>query len=203
MTTRLLLPAACALAILVAGPYPANATAPIDPALRAGHPQSAQTAQESKARDTKASNAQAFVTEAAHGGHAEVSLGKLASEKAASNDVKEFGQMMVKDHSKANDELATLAGRKGLDVPDGPAKKQKAEEERLSRLSGAQFDRAYMQLMVKDHEKDVRAFEQASRQLDDAELKRWASQTLPTLREHLDRARAIQASLGETSSARR
>lgn len=158
-------------------------------------------AQEAKARSkAKAGSAaaeQAFVTQAAQGGQAEVQLGKLASEHGTHPDVKQFGDRLVRDHGQANQELAALAAQKGWTAPDKPAKKHQADEQRLSRLTGDAFDRAYMQHMVKDHEMDVRAFEQAARQVDDAELKAWIEKALPTLREHLDRARAIAASVSE------
>jgi putative membrane protein len=142
-----------------------------------------------------------FVTEVGQGGQAEVSLGKLATQHAKSADVKQFAERMVTDHGQANQELAALASRKGWSVPTEPGPKHKAEEQRLSRLTGEQFDRSYMQAMLKDHEKDVREFEQASKQLTDPDLKAWAEKTLPTLREHLARARAVSTSMGDSKKA--
>src|SRR3954468_1889404 len=95
-----------------------------------------------------------FMKQAADGGMAEIALGNLAVSKASSDDVKKFGQRMVDDHSKANDQLKQLASSKGIDVPSELNAKDKATKERLSKLSGEQFDRAYMQHMVKDHTKD-------------------------------------------------
>jgi putative membrane protein len=132
-----------------------------------------------------------FVENAAQGGMAEVELGQLAAEKASSDDVKKFGQRMVDDHSKANDQLKQLASSKGIDVPSELNAKDKATKERLSKLSGEQFDRSYMQDMVKDHTKDVSEFQHESKSGKDSEIKNFASQTLPTLQEHLTQAKTV------------
>jgi putative membrane protein len=171
--------------------YALQATSP-------GQPQDATARTSARAQEDPATvGIRSFVEQAAQGGHAEVSLGKLATERASHADVKRFAQMMVQDHGKANEELAVLGRQKGWTVPMQPMPRHKAEEQRLGRLSGAAFDKAYMDAMVKDHEKDVRLFEQASRQLDDPELKRWAEQKLPTLRAHLDEARGIAARVSD------
>src|SRR3954470_23916371 len=141
-------------------------------------------AQSSTAGGTMAASDQAFAKEAATGGMAEVDLGKLAADKASNPDVKQFGQRMVDDHGKANDELKSLAAKKGVTLPATPDAAEKATQARLSKLSGAAFERAYMQDMVKDHDKDVAAFKRASTNAGDADLKAWAAKTLPTLEEH-------------------
>src|SRR5581483_255211 len=92
-----------------------------------------------------------FITKAAEGGLAEVELGQLAKDKAQDPKVKEFGDRMVTDHTKANDELKSLASQKGVTLPTEVSAKDKAEKDRLSKLSGDQFDRAYMKYMVQDH----------------------------------------------------
>jgi putative membrane protein len=138
----------------------------------------------------------AFVMEAARGGMAEVELGKLAADKAASADVKQFGQRMVDDHSKANDELKAWASQKNVTLPADMDAKQKALHHRLSGLSGAAFDRAYMNDMVADHNHDVAAFTRESKMAKDADLKAWAGKTLPTLQEHQKMAKDIHAKLG-------
>jgi putative membrane protein len=177
--------------------------------------------------------------EAAHGGMMEVELGKIATQKAMRDEVKQFGQRMVDDHSKANDELMQLASSKGITInhsmgtgssgtaPDARAtgtstqttsstgqttssktmsgqsstassdeakmmKKHQDMISKMSALSGAEFDRKYMDDMVKDHQKDVSAFERESTAGSDPDLKAWAAKTLPTLREHLQMARDIQ-----------
>lgn len=139
-----------------------------------------------------------FVMEAAQGGMAEVALGRLASERAATDPVKQFGQRMVDDHSKVNDELKRLADDKSLTLPTDMGKKHQAMRNRLSGLHGAAFDSAYMKEMVKDHKKDVAAFRKASRQCQDPDIKAFAAHNLPTLEDHL---RMAMERSGKTSSA--
>lgn len=133
-----------------------------------------------------------FMTEAAAGGMAEVELGRLAAQKGQSADVKKFGQKMADDHSKANDELKQLAARKGVTLPAGMTDEQKEEKDKLSKLSGAEFDKEYMKLMVDDHDKDVSAFQDEAEDGDDADVKSFASKTLPTLQEHQRMAKEIK-----------
>ena len=132
-----------------------------------------------------------FAMEAAEGGIMEVELGRIAAQKATNPDVKSFGQKMVDDHGKANDELKSIASSKNITLPDETTvrTKHKAMIDRLEKLSGAAFDRAYMADMVRDHVKDVAAFEHQSKSGKDTELKAFASKTLPTLQEHLKLAR--------------
>ena len=131
---------------------------------------------------------QRFVREAAQGGMAEVELGNLAQQKAQSDEVKQFAQRMVTDHGKANDELKQLASQKGWESPTDMGEKHKAERDKLDKMSGAEFDKAYMSHMVMDHQKDVSLFRRASRRASDAELKGWAGKTLPVLQDHLKQA---------------
>ena len=135
-----------------------------------------------------------FMKEAAEGGLAEVELGKLASEKASSREVKDFGQRMVDDHSKANEELKQIAGTKGVTLPENLSAKDKMLKERLSKLNGENFDRAYMENMVKDHKKDVADFNRERTSGKDNEVKQFAGKTLPTLKEHLKKAESIAPS---------
>jgi putative membrane protein len=134
---------------------------------------------------------QTFIEKAVVGGLAEVQLGKLAVEHAASPDVKQFGQPMVEDHGKANRELMTLVEQKGLSAPTTLDHKHQQEADRLATLQGAAFDRAYIQHMVKDHEADVKLFSTQAKQGKDPELKAFAAKTLPTLEEHLRMVRNL------------
>jgi putative membrane protein len=134
---------------------------------------------------------QAFVKKAVVGGLAEVQLGKLAVEHAASPDVKQFGQRMVQDHSKANQELMALVKTKAISVPTALDQKHQKAAARLAKLHGAAFDRAYLQQMVKDHEEDVQLFSTQAKQGKDPELKAFAADTLPTLEEHLRMVRNL------------
>lgn len=136
----------------------------------------------------------AFVKKAATGGMKEVASGKLAESKAQSADVRSFGTRMVTDHSKANDQLATLARGKSITLPPAPA-----NDPMLSNSSGASFDRDYVKMMVKDHEEDVALFEKAASSLPDQQIRAFARQTLPVLKDHLARIKAIAAKMGLSS----
>lgn len=133
-----------------------------------------------------------FVMKAAEGGLAEVQLGQLATQNAQSDEVKQFGQRMVDDHTKANDQLKQVAEQKGVTLPTDLSAKDKAEKDRLSKLKGEQFDRAYMQHMVMDHKKDVAEFKKESTSAKDSDVKNFASQTLPTLEDHLKQAQQVE-----------
>ncbi len=139
---------------------------------------------------------QKFLKEAAAGGMEEVKLGQLAVQKAANTDVKSFGQRMVDDHSKANDRLKQLAAQKGVALSSALPPDMKNDIDRLTKLSGAAFDKMYMSMMVKDHKKDVSEFEKETSKADDANVKSFAQQTLPTLREHLQMAESVASKVG-------
>ncbi|HKP81152.1 MAG TPA: DUF4142 domain-containing protein [Pyrinomonadaceae bacterium] len=132
-----------------------------------------------------------FVMDAAMGGLMEVELGQLAAQKGTSEAVKQFGQRMVDDHGKANTELTSLATSKGITLPATIDDKHRQDVTKLSAMSGADFDRAYSKMMLKDHEKDVSEFEKESTKGADPDVKAFASKTLPTLQEHLTMARAL------------
>lgn len=136
-----------------------------------------------------------FAVKAAAGGMLEVELGKLAQQKSSNASVKAFGEMMVKDHSKANIELKGLAKSKHIVLPDtlsGEGMKTKAE---LSGKSGADFDKAYADLMVKDHQDDIDEFEKGAKVVKYPEMIAFADKTLPILKMHLDAAKKVQAEL--------
>lgn len=142
----------------------------------------------------------AFVKEAAIGGMAEVALGHLAQEKASSQDVKSFADRMVSDHGKANDQLKSWAQQKNVTLPADLDARHKALKDRLSKLSGDAFDKAYMRAMLSDHKADVAAFKTQSTSAKDADLKAWAGQTLPTLEEHLKVAQDTASKVGVTAA---
>jgi putative membrane protein len=146
-----------------------------------------------------ASSDRKFVTEALKGGMAEVELGKLASEKASHDAVKQFGQRMVDDHGKAAEELKKIAQDKGVTPPAEMDGKHKRLHDRLSRLSGAEFDRAYMDDMVKDHRGDVKEFQREAGRAKDPDVKSYASKTLPTLQEHLKQAETVRSQVSRTA----
>ena len=139
-----------------------------------------------------------FIHNAAIGGQMEVDLGKLAAEKASSGDVKKFGQTMVDDHSKANEELKSLASSKGVDLTkamDNAMKKSESAKKKLEEKSGSDFDKAYMKDMVEDHEKDVAEFKKAQSTVKDPDLKAWVDKTLPVIEGHLKMAQDINKKL--------
>ena len=129
-----------------------------------------------------------FARKAAEGGLAEVELGQLAEEKGQSQAVKDFGQRMVTDHSKANDELKNAAAQENIKLPDKLNAKEQAIYDGLSKLSGSAFDKAYAHNMVKDHRIDLREFNTEAQNGQDEPIKNFAAQTVPTLQEHLKMA---------------
>jgi putative membrane protein len=132
-----------------------------------------------------------FMLEAARGGAAEVQMGQLALRNGGSAAVRSFGQRMVTDHGRANQQLAALARKKDLSLPDGIGLEHQQTYDDLAKLRGRAFDRAYAQAMVKDHEADVAAFRSEAQGGTDAEVKAWAGQMVTVLEKHLQMARAL------------
>ncbi|HYG62465.1 MAG TPA: DUF4142 domain-containing protein [Thermoanaerobaculia bacterium] len=137
-----------------------------------------------------------FAMQAASGGMLEVQLGQLASQKAANAQVRSFGQRMVTDHSQANQRLMQVAQNKGLDLPTQMMPEHRAHLDMMAPLSGAEFDRMYMSHMIQEHNKDISSFEQQTRSGQDPDLRSFAQQTLPTLRQHRELAQSIASSVG-------
>ncbi|MEO8726684.1 MAG: DUF4142 domain-containing protein [Acidobacteriaceae bacterium] len=137
-----------------------------------------------------------FAKSAAQGGMAEVQLGQLAVDKAQSPDVKAFGQKMVDDHGKANEQLKDVAQKDNVTLPQQLTAKDEATKDKLSKLDGAAFDKAYMHDMVMDHEKDIREFKQEAKMGKNDSIKDFASSTLPTLEEHLKMAKDANQKVG-------
>jgi len=137
-----------------------------------------------------------FFKEAAQGGMTEVTLGQMAANKAESETVKSFGQRMVTDHEKANQELKELAVAENVTLPTEMSADEKALQEKLSGLSGTEFDKAYMEEMLKDHKKDISVFQEEAQQGKDPEVKNWAEKTLPTLQEHYTLAQTASSKIG-------
>lgn len=134
----------------------------------------------------------AFVMEAAIGGLMEVQAGQIAQQNAQNQRVKDFGGMMVTDHSKANDELKSYASGHGITLPtELPADKQK-HIDAMKNMKGAAFDKHYISMMLDDHKEDVGKFQKQSTSANDAQLKTWAANTLPVLQKHLDSVQAIK-----------
>lgn len=147
-----------------------------------------------------------FVEDELAGGNAEVELGKLAQEKASHPDVKAFGAMMVRDHQEAAADLKPIAAKLNTSQAEGKSAaadndlRDKMED--LSKLSGHDFDKKYIAEMIDDHEKDVRTLEDKAENASNAEIKAWASKTLPTVRQHLERARTLKETLDHADDSK-
>ena len=143
-----------------------------------------------------------FATDAAQGGLKEVQLGELAQQQAESQEVKDFGQRMVEDHGKANEQLMQIAQQKGIELPQELAGDAQQLYEELQQKSGQEFDQAYMDEMVSDHEEDVETFQEYAESGQDSDLTNFAEETLPVLQEHLELAqqtqKQISAAIGES-----
>ena len=121
----------------------------------------------------------------------------MAKNQGASAEVKKFGERMITDHTKANQDLMTAAKAANIAVPGGLPDEQTKEYDRFKNLKGAEFDKAYIKHMVEDHEKAVKLFENASKNLKDPGLKAFATKTLPTIKEHLEMAKKLGGGTGK------
>ncbi|HEX4750837.1 MAG TPA: DUF4142 domain-containing protein [Bryobacteraceae bacterium] len=138
-----------------------------------------------------------FAMKAAQGGIAEVKLGQLVVDKASNPDVKAFGQRMVDDHTKLNDEMKQVASKENMSLPTDMDAKDQSEYQKLSQLSGSAFDKAYMKDMVKDHEMDIKEFQKEANSGKDPRIKQLASTALPILQSHLSMAKETEAKVGK------
>jgi putative membrane protein len=136
-----------------------------------------------------------FMVKVADVGMTEVKLGGMAQDKATNKRVKEFGAMMVSDHTKAGDELKSLARRKNVTLPEKIGEDHQKKVDDLSKKTGKDFDRSYIDAMVDGHESAVNDFEKASNNTKDPDVKSWVDKTLPILKTHLDSAKAIQKAI--------
>jgi putative membrane protein len=150
-----------------------------------------------QAKSDAASADAMFMRTAAMDSMAEVVHGKQAQANGSSDDVKTFAQRMIADHTKANDELKGLAAKKGVSLPTELDQKHQAMQQKLEKMKGADFDRAYMQHMVQAHKQAVTLFQNEAKTGKDADARAWAEKTLPTLQEHLKMATEIDAKVGK------
>jgi len=133
-----------------------------------------------------------FVKMAASGGMAEVELGNIGNQRAKSSEVKAFSARLVKDHSHANEELKAVAKAAGITVPSKISEKHQKHIDMFKNYSGADFDRDFIKHMVQDHENDIAHFTAASKEAKSADLRAFASKTLPVLKEHLEMAKKLE-----------
>jgi len=157
--------------------------------------EAAEDQNEEKLEDTKLEDDAEFAVSAADAGMMEVQLGSLALSKASSAKIKEFAQTMIDDHTKASEELKALAQTKNITLPAALSDKHQRKYNEMAEKSGAEFDKEYCDLMVKDHKDAVDLFKKAADKSKDTELKAWASEKLPTLEHHLGMAEAMKESV--------
>ena len=131
-----------------------------------------------------------FILAAAQGGMTEVKLGELASTNGMQPNVKEFGQMMVKDHTAINDDLKALAAQKGVTLPDSLDAKHQAMVDKMAAMTGTEFDDAYIKSMIKAHQKDAKAFKAESAATQDADIKNFLDKSIPVVEAHLQHVTA-------------
>lgn len=134
-----------------------------------------------------------FVVNAANGGLVEVKLGNIAMKNAASAQVKQFGRMMVTDHTKANNELIALAKRKNIAIPSVPGDDEQGMIDKLQKEQGKDFDKDYVSMMIDDHKHDIDEFKKAVDNVHDSDIKAFAVKTLPVLQKHLDKIQTIDS----------
>lgn len=146
-------------------------------------------------RGQLASSDYKFAEDANRANTEEINLAQLAAQKATDPSVQQYAQRMIQDHTKANQQLAQIVSQKGATLPSTTTTSQERETEHLAKLSGADFDKAYMEHMVKDHKKDVKEFQKAADNAKDPDLKAYAANTLPTLQQHLQTAETTEAAL--------
>jgi putative membrane protein len=145
-----------------------------------------------KAATTVAPADQDFILAAAQGGMTEVKLGDLAAHNGTRADVKEFGQMMVTDHSAINGDLKILATQKSVALPDSLDAKHQQMVDKMAALSGSAFDDAYIAAMVKGHKKDAKEFKAESASTTDADIKSFVDKSLPVVQRHLEHIQAMK-----------
>ncbi len=132
-----------------------------------------------------------FVKKTSDGDLMEISLGRLAEHQATDPDVKRFGERMIKDHTQGMHQLQSLASKIGLEVSRDMDREEQDMVHHLSTLKGSDFDRAFMKHMAEDHKEDIQMFERMAKESANPELRNYARQTLPLLREHLQMAEDI------------
>jgi putative membrane protein len=142
-----------------------------------------------------------FARDAARGGMFEVNLGNLALSTSKNTGVQQFGQRMVTEHRQAGQNLQQIASRKNATLPTEVSSHQQKEVDRLSKLSGPEFDKAYVMVMIKAHKADEKAFKKESEDGDDADLKAFAADTLTMVRDHLKAAEDLDKTIKQEVSS--
>ena len=143
-----------------------------------------------------------FLQKAAEVQQAEIALGRMATERARNPEVRQFGTQMTEDHQRASANIQQLASKEGIPLPTELTARHRDKKEEFARLSGVDFDRAYIGYMLRDHRKDLKEFERNVKAIKDHRLQQWAESTLPMLKQHLRQAQQIAAVIGVDATAR-
>jgi putative membrane protein len=169
-----------------------NKAATSEKSSNASQPSPSPAAETSPGSNTASGNKdQAFVQDAIKGNRAEVTLGKMVASKTNNASVKQFAELMVKDHTQALSQLTHLAQQKSITIPQGLPEDAQQLQSKLQSETGTQFDKDYMDGMVKDHQKDLQEFQDQAQNAQDPEVKQLAAKLVPTLQEHLDKAQKV------------
>jgi putative membrane protein len=191
MVNKIALAAALLLSTAVYAQTPSpTATPPGAPAAASPSTVPEKTAPAASSAANVSAADKRFVEKAASGGLAEVQAAQLAQQKSQDQKVKDFAQQMITDHTAANQQLTTLAQQKGLTVPTALDDKDQKQLDKLQKLDGAKFDRAYMKGQLKDHEDMLKLLQREAKTSKDMDLKSFAEQTIPTIQKHLDMVKA-------------
>ena len=172
-------------------------------ALMSGTPVAMAESQQQPAttKTQKPATDQAFLKKAIEGNLAEVQMGKLAQQKGQDDDVKELGKDLVEDHGAANEKAMELAKEAGMTPPSEPSAEHKKAHDELSKLSGAAFDRQFVQVMIREHKQDIQAYPAAAE--GDGPVADYAEETLPKLREHLEDAEELAKEMASEKRSER
>jgi putative membrane protein len=182
---------ATAVAVAQGQPGGAGQQQPNMPSQQSTNPSMGIPSMDTSSANQQGMADQAFLRKALEGGAAEVQLGQLAQQKSQSEDVKQFGQKMVEDHTQLGDQIKPIAQRLGVKEPKGPSRKDKQLVTKLEGLSGQQFDEAYIKAMVKDHQQDLKEFQDEAQTAQNPNVKRAAQQGAGLISQHLQMIQQI------------
>jgi putative membrane protein len=196
MTRKTLLLASVALGFALAGGAQAQTT--MQKSNQPANPPAMQNSSQIQSGQKADKASQSFIKSAIEGNYAEINVGKLAQEKGKSSAVKQFGKMLVDDHTAANEKAIAAAKEIGVTPPTGSSVMEKGTYLKLKVLTGDTFDKSFASSMVSDHKADIKEFQKESSKTDAAG--QFAKDTLPTLQKHLQEAQKIQQETQTTGS---
>jgi putative membrane protein len=164
-------------------------------------PSSGRQSSSAQSPATQSADDSKFLQEAIRGNAAEVKMGELAKERAQNKAVRDYGQMLIDDHSKANEKAMGIARQMNVTAANEPSAKQKQEHDAMAKLTGSEFDTTFMSHMVQDHQEDIAKYTTQAQSGDSSKATSYAKDALPTLREHLSKAQSIESKLSDRSSS--